>query len=80
MCCLTYEHAFYSKAKKGIPKMGKKVETLHGKGKVIRQNVLRGTLTIQLESGEEKELTFEELLKEKKAQKELTHRNAKGHQ
>jgi cell fate regulator YaaT (PSP1 superfamily) len=80
MCCLTYEHAFYSKVKKGIPKMGKRVETIHGKGKVIRQNVLKETLTIQLESGEEKELTFEELLKEKKGKKEFTQKKAKGHQ
>jgi hypothetical protein len=60
--------------------MGKRVETMHGKGKVIRQNVLKETLTIQLESGEEKELTFKELLKEKKGKKEFTHKKEKGHQ
>jgi cell fate regulator YaaT (PSP1 superfamily) len=77
MCCLTYEHSFYSKVKKGIPKMGKKVDTVHGKGKVIRQNVFRETLTIQLETGEEKELTFEELLKQKKAKKGSARKKAK---
>lgn len=68
MCCLAYEHGFYSKAKKNIPKIGKKVETPQGPGKVIRQNILRETLTIQLESGEEVELSSEEVKKEKRQQ------------
>jgi cell fate regulator YaaT (PSP1 superfamily) len=66
MCCLAYEHGFYSKAKKSIPKIGKKVDTPHGKGKVIRQNILRERLTIQLESGEEVELSPDEIIREKK--------------
>lgn len=64
MCCLAYEHDFYSAAKKSIPKIGKKIDTPHGPGKVLRQNILREKLTIQLESGEEVEISPEEIRKE----------------
>ena len=63
MCCLAYEYDFYSKEKKRIPKIGKKVNTAQGPGKVIRQNILREILTVQLESGEEIEISPEEIIK-----------------
>jgi len=61
MCCLTYEHAYYAVAKKNVPKIGKKIQTAQGEGKVIRQNVLRQTLTVLLSSGEETEIPFDEI-------------------
>jgi cell fate regulator YaaT (PSP1 superfamily) len=64
MCCLNYEHAYYENAKKNLPKIGKKVSTSQGRGKVIRQNVLKRTLTINLESGEEIEIPFEDMVKD----------------
>ncbi|MFH1490899.1 MAG: stage 0 sporulation family protein [Pseudomonadota bacterium] len=66
MCCLNYEYAYYEKAKKDIPKTGKKVNTRDGKGKVIRQNVLRKTLTVLLDSGEEKEISCQDVIKPRK--------------
>jgi cell fate regulator YaaT (PSP1 superfamily) len=65
MCCLTYEHEFYEEATKNIPKNGKAVSTAHGTGKVVRQNVLRETLTVALESGEEMEILPQEVLENK---------------
>jgi cell fate regulator YaaT (PSP1 superfamily) len=62
MCCLTYEREFYEKATKNMPKNGKAVSTARGKGKVVRQNVLRETLTVALESGEEMEIFQQEVL------------------
>lgn len=62
MCCLTYEHEFYERATKNIPKNGKAVSTAHGKGKVVRQNVLKETLTVAMESGEEMEISHQEIL------------------
>lgn len=53
MCCLAYEYPTYVELKKGLPKVGKSVRTRFGKGKVIRQNVLNQTLTIELEEGGE---------------------------
>ena len=65
MCCLTYEHQYYQKIKKNLPKIGKRVKTVFGEGKVLRQNILKETLTVALDSGEEKELGFEDLLAER---------------
>jgi hypothetical protein len=70
MCCLTYEHKFYEKATKNIPKNGKAVSTAHGNGKVVRQNVLRETLTVALESGEEMEIQHQEVLQNKESNNE----------
>lgn len=62
MCCLAYEHDYYEKAKKTLPRMGKRVPTRQGEGKVIRQNVLKETLTLSLDSGEEVEISAEDVL------------------
>lgn len=53
MCCLAYEFPTYVELKKDLPKVGKHVTTRSGKGKVIRQNVLSQTVTIELEEGGE---------------------------
>lgn len=48
LCCLAYENDFYAKVKKGMPKMGRTVDTPHGSGKVIALNVLQDTVTVSL--------------------------------
>ena len=53
MCCLAYEFPTYVELKKDLPKVGKHLATRAGKGKVIRQNVLSQTVTIELEEGGE---------------------------
>jgi cell fate regulator YaaT (PSP1 superfamily) len=53
MCCLAYEHEVYCEFRRGLPKLGKKVTTTHGEGKVIRQNIMNRTVTVELEGGEE---------------------------
>jgi len=63
MCCLNYEFGYYEKEKKSLPKVGKKVNTVYGLAKVIRQNILRGRMTVALESGEEKEISFDEVVR-----------------
>jgi cell fate regulator YaaT (PSP1 superfamily) len=50
MCCLQYEHETYRELKKDMPKLGKKIEVSEGRGKVIRQNVMGGSYTVQLEA------------------------------
>ena len=64
MCCLNYEFSNYELAKKGVPKVGKKVNTVYGSGKVIRQNALREKLTVLLESGEEKEVLYKDIVRD----------------
>lgn len=53
MCCLAYEYPTYLELKRDLPKVGKHITTRSGKGKVIRQNVLSQTVTIELEEGGE---------------------------
>ncbi len=62
MCCLTFENNTYKEMKKELPKTGKKVKITKGIGKVIRQNVLKGTITIRLEDGTEVEADKSECL------------------
>lgn len=69
MCCLNYEFASYELVKKGVPNVGKKVNTVHGAGKVVRQNALLERLTVLLESGEEKEILYNDIVREKPAEK-----------
>lgn len=67
MCCLAYEYEYYENAKKTIPKVGKRVKTKRGEGRVIRQNILKKTLTVSLDDGEDAEISYEELIQDKPA-------------
>jgi cell fate regulator YaaT (PSP1 superfamily) len=53
MCCLSYEFPVYLELKRDLPKVGKRILTKAGRGKVIRQNVLSQTITVELEEGGE---------------------------
>jgi len=62
LCCLGYEHETYIELKKGLPKCGKTIRC--GKdcsGEVVKQNLLRQTVTIRTENQKEIVLTREEL-------------------
>ncbi len=64
LCCLAYEYKTYAEIKKGLPKLGKRVKTREGEGKVIRHNSLRNTFIVSLAEGREVELTPADLLTE----------------
>jgi cell fate regulator YaaT (PSP1 superfamily) len=72
---LTYEHQYYEKIKKNLPKIGKKVRTKDGEGKIVRQNVLKETLTIALESGDEIELSARDLMRQSRFKKKSKRSN-----
>ena len=76
MCCLSYEYDFYSKTTKNVPKIGKTVQTEKGNGKVIRNNVLKESVTILLESDEEIDVGYDEIIKEKKNTNEDKDKNS----
>jgi cell fate regulator YaaT (PSP1 superfamily) len=65
MCCLTYEYETYRDLKKTFPKIGKMVNTAKGKCKVIRHNVINNRFTVQTNDRQEKELTLDDIIKEK---------------
>jgi cell fate regulator YaaT (PSP1 superfamily) len=45
-CCLVYEEAQYIEASKGLPKIGKSVETPEGAGRVQDLDILRGRIRV----------------------------------
>jgi cell fate regulator YaaT (PSP1 superfamily) len=51
MCCITFEMDTYVEMAEELPKIGKRVLSPYGEGKVLRQNVLLRTLTIELDNG-----------------------------
>ena len=61
MCCLTYEYETYKHLKKGMPKIGKHVQTKSGAGRVIRHNAICSRLTVRLEDGNEIETSVDQL-------------------
>ncbi len=56
LCCLTYEYETYKDLQAELPSLGKFIELGEGEAKVIRQNVLKSTVTVLMPDGEEVEL------------------------
>ncbi len=48
-CCLVYEYEQYVEARKTLPKVGKRVGTPHGEGRVRDVRVLRDSVLVQVE-------------------------------
>lgn len=61
MCCLTYEYATYQALRKNLPRVGKRIQVQEGTGKVIRYNLLRETVTLEMEDKREVELPLSQL-------------------
>ena len=61
MCCLAFEFEGYQDMKKHIPKCGKIINAPEGRGKIIRQNILKGEVVVQLESGKEITVNIKDL-------------------
>jgi len=61
LCCLAYENDLYVEVKARLPKVGTQIETPHGPGKVMGVNVLKESVTVELENGVAIEISAEEL-------------------
>ncbi len=61
LCCLAYECKTYVELKKGLPKIGRRIQTRQGEGKVIRHNTLRSTIVISLADGSELEVSLADI-------------------
>lgn len=64
MCCLAFEYETYCELKREFPDCGKTVQTKVGCGKVVRQNVLKGSITIQLDEGHELDVGLHEIMED----------------
>ncbi len=51
-CCLVYEQATYAEMRKGLPKLGKRVVTATGEGRVVEVDVLRQRVRVAYGPGE----------------------------
>jgi len=61
MCCLTYEHPIYQELRKHLPRLGKRIKVPEGEGKIIRYNLIRQTVTLEMAEGQEVELSLSQL-------------------
>jgi cell fate regulator YaaT (PSP1 superfamily) len=61
MCCLTFENSTYKYLKRKMPKLGKIITIEEGLGKVVRQNVLKESVTLRLEDRTEIEKKIKDL-------------------
>jgi cell fate regulator YaaT (PSP1 superfamily) len=50
LCCLTYENEYYTEVRSNLPQIGEKVTTSYGSGKVTGINILKETVSVELES------------------------------
>ncbi|HET6612156.1 MAG TPA: regulatory iron-sulfur-containing complex subunit RicT [Kofleriaceae bacterium] len=60
-CCLVYEQETYVELKKGMPKLGKRVITEDGEGRVVELDVLRRRVRVQIGPGEHKTYAADEV-------------------
>lgn len=83
-CCLQYEHELYREGRKQLPKLGKRVLTSEGEGRVKDVNVLRGLVRVQLGRGTFVEVSADALevptdvLDQQKRQREAEERRDEG--
>jgi cell fate regulator YaaT (PSP1 superfamily) len=64
MCCLAYEVDTYTEMRKDLPKVGKRVVTAQGAGKVIQQNIINQKMRVALDEGKEIEVGLDEIREE----------------
>lgn len=58
MCCLAYEYDCYVEMRKGLPKIGKRIQTAQGVGKIRQINVLSQTILLEMEDNSMTELNL----------------------
>ena len=60
-CCLVYEQASYVEAAKALPKLGKRVSTPAGEGRVVELDVLRRRVRVYFQDGPPQVFTAEQV-------------------
>jgi cell fate regulator YaaT (PSP1 superfamily) len=62
LCCLAYESKEYAAMKKQMPQPKQEILTPWGKATVISTNLLKETVTVQLDNEVTKEITLDEII------------------
>ncbi len=60
-CCLVYEQAGYAELRKGLPKLGKRVVSTRGEGRVVEVDVLRQRVRVSYGMGDSEVLPATEV-------------------
>jgi cell fate regulator YaaT (PSP1 superfamily) len=60
-CCLVYEQAAYAEMRKGLPKLGKRVISARGEGRVVEVDVLRQRVRVSYAPGDSEVLPASEV-------------------
>ncbi len=60
-CCLVYEQETYARLRKGLPKLGKRVVTEFGEGRIVEVDVLKQQVRVSLVQGESRTLTADQV-------------------
>jgi cell fate regulator YaaT (PSP1 superfamily) len=63
LCCLGYESEHYHAMAKKLPRRGQRVQTPSGDGKVVGVNILKETVTVQLEDDTVADIPYTELIR-----------------
>ncbi|MCJ7668954.1 MAG: stage 0 sporulation family protein [Dehalococcoidia bacterium] len=62
LCCLAYESKEYAAMKQKMPQPKQEISTPWGKATVINANVLKETITVQLDDGAMREIALDEII------------------
>ncbi len=65
MCCLSFEYDYYRSAKQGVPKVGSRIDTDRGPGKIREINVVRNRVVVALDEGGQAELAMTECVRQR---------------
>jgi len=85
MCCLGYEHDIYEDFKKGLPRVGRSVNTTKGEGVVLKHNPLAETIFVRVDEETIIEVTKDEIIQgvescpQKRSSKKSGSSKAKSH-
>lgn len=60
MCCLGYEYKLYKELSEGLPKEGDALRLKEGLGKVVAVNILKRSVSVELEGGRKVEVSYGE--------------------
>ncbi len=71
LCCLRYEQDQYNEMKKDMPKVGERVSCATGCGKVEARNILKGTVSVNMDNGTFMESNYKEMKREEKENSQL---------
>jgi len=75
LCCLGYEFEQYQAMKEALPYIGQKVSTATGQAKVLSSNLLKQSLSLELETGAIIELPVDQITWEKEGSTDNQHQD-----